>query len=265
MLKKITLCADDFGFNHDVSMGILRLAQQRRLSAISCMVNMQAFAALAPQLIALAPSVQIGLHFNLTEGYFLSQKNKKCFSLPELLLKTHARCVSRAVLQQELIAQLHCFKQHMGRWPDFIDGHQHVHQFPVIRSILLDVCQELLPNQSFFIRSVWPMYSVKPFQMKAHILTYTGSKALHGVLNKNALSHNPCFAGIYDFSAKRSYRELFVQWVRAVPDNTLIMCHPGEGLAVNDGIAQARCNEMTYFSSQEFIDDCEQEQVRLFS
>ena len=41
------------------------------------------------------------------------------------------------------------------------------------------------------------------------------------------------------------------------------MCHPGEGIDTSDAIAPARIKEMSYFSSDEFLEDCSAYNVKL--
>ena len=104
--KKIILCAHDFGLNPGVSQALLKLVRMRRLSAVSCMVNMPHFSLYAKELIAVSDNVEIGLHFNLTEGFFISQLDKLCYSLPELLAKTHLGLIAKAFIEDELKAQV---------------------------------------------------------------------------------------------------------------------------------------------------------------
>jgi predicted glycoside hydrolase/deacetylase ChbG (UPF0249 family) len=255
-LKKIILCADDFGLNTGVSEGVLKLAKMGRLSAVSCMVNASSFKFYAHELQNLSELVQIGLHFNLTEGFFLAHKEQHCFSLQSLLLKTHLRKIAFAFIKQEFLAQLDCFISIMGRAPEFIDGHQHVHQFPIIRDVLLELYSECLKASNVTIRSTYPLIFFPAFRFKNAVLAYTGGKALNKVLNHLNIPHNKCFAGIYDFSPTADYRSLFQHWLSLAPKNTLIMCHPGEGVSEGDVIAAARIKEMAYFSSDEFLEDC---------
>jgi chitin disaccharide deacetylase len=261
--KKITLCADDFGLSYGISQAILKLARMKRLSAVSCMVNTAHFSQCAKDLIALSDEVQIGLHFNLTEGFFISELDKRCFSLVELLAKTHLHLVAVPLIENELKAQLDCFIQIMGRWPDFIDGHQHIHQFPIIRTVLLKLYEQCLRPHQVFIRSTYPILSLSPYQFKSTILPHTGGKKLKKVLIQRNIAHNKWFGGIYDFSPTTNYRALFQQWLQRAPDDTLIMCHPGEGQQEADPIVQARQMEMAYFASNEFVEDCAHYQVQI--
>lgn len=261
--KKILLCADDFGLNPGVSQGILKLVRQNRLSAVSCMVNVPEFALQASELIALKDRVQIGLHFNLTEGCLLSRENRACFTLNRLLLKTQSRLISSALFGNEFHAQLDRFIEVVGSYPDFIDGHQHIHQLPVIRTILLKAYKERLQGRGIFVRSTYPALTLPQFRFKAAILAKTGGKQFHSLLKKEHIAHNKYFAGVYDFSPDANYRILFRQWLQRAADNTLIMCHPGEGRDSNDVIASARRIEMDYFLSDDFLHDCEEHRIQL--
>ncbi|WP_298626210.1 ChbG/HpnK family deacetylase [uncultured Legionella sp.] len=261
--KKILLCADDFGLNPGVSQGIVTLARQNRLSAVSCMVNLPEFSVWAQELIALKDRVKIGLHFNLTEGCLLSRKNRGCFTLNRLLLKTQSRLISPVLLACEFHAQLDRFIEVVDSYPDFIDGHQHIHQLPVIRTIILKAYKERLQDKGVFLRSTYPALTLPQFQFKAAILAKTGGKKFHSLLKKECIAHNKYFAGVYDFSPGANYRALFRQWLLRASDHTLIMCHPGDGRDNNDAIASARRLEMDYFLSDDFLHDCEEHRIQL--
>jgi chitin disaccharide deacetylase len=136
------------------------------------------------------------------------------------------------------------------------DGHQHVHQFPIIRTVLLKLYEQYLRPHPVSIRSTYPMIARSPYPFKSTVLSHTGGKKLRKALLRQNIAHNKCFGGIYDFSSQANYRALFQQWLHRAPNDTLLMCHPGEGLSENDPIAPARQLEMAYFSSEEFVADC---------
>ena len=75
-MKYFTLCADDFGYSTEVSQGILSLISIERLTATSCMTNMPDWKNSASKLIPYKDQIDIGLHFNLTEGEALSEDKK---------------------------------------------------------------------------------------------------------------------------------------------------------------------------------------------
>lgn len=261
--KTFILCADDFGFNSSVSSGILKLAEEQRISAVSCMVNLTDFRNHAKDLVNLKNKVQTGLHFNLTEGYFASKRGHPCFSLKDLLVKTHLRLLKPSFVTQEFNAQLDCYIENMGELPDFIDGHQHVHQFPGIRQVILSVYEQRLKGTGTWIRATYPHLILPQYQLKAQVLAFTGGRALSAQLTRLNIPHNPCFSGVYDFNPRSDYRKLFRQWLHLAAPYTLIMCHPGLAGKDPDVIAAARIKEMDYFLSDGFIEDCEEYQTIL--
>ncbi|KTD14552.1 cellobiose phosphorylase [Legionella gratiana] len=261
--KTVVLCADDFGLNSGVSEGILKLVCKKRLSAVSCMTNMPDFISYGQQLLFLKDQIKIGLHFNLTEGHLLFCPERKCFSLSELLIKSYMHSVKLSFIAQEFLAQLQQFTKIMHQLPDFIDGHQHVHQLPVIRKVMLDLYERRLKNNGTSIRSTWPSINLPQYGLKAKVLRFTGGKALTQQLIKFNIPHNRYFSGIYDFASDANYRDLFRKWLRLAEENTLIMCHPGESINTADSIAHARLNELNYFLSDAFLTDCNEHGVQL--
>ncbi|MCL9685472.1 ChbG/HpnK family deacetylase [Legionella maioricensis] len=258
--KTIVLCADDFGLNSGVSQGILKLVQMRRLSAVGCMTNMPDFNLHAKDLCALKREVQTGLHFNLTEGYFLSEPERPCFSLNNLLIKSHLHLLNLDLIAKEFNAQLDHFIQMMGEMPDFIDGHEHVHQFPGIRRVILDIYEQRIKPHRAWIRSTYPSITIFKYWFKGMILAMAGGRKLHAELKKLTIPHHHYFAGVYDFAPDADYPALFKHWLTLVPSDTLIMCHPGDCLIPS----MTRLIELNYFLSDEFVNDCQEHRVRLF-
>lgn len=262
-MKQIILCADDFGLNQGISQGILKLVHMGRLSAVSCMTNRDDFSKNAEALLSFKSTIQIGLHFNLTEGLLLSEPGKPCFDFKKLLLGTQLRCISPQWIARELGAQMNRYIEIMGAYPGFIDGHQHIHQLPIIRDVILKYYQQNLQDKGIRIRSTYPAVTLPKYRLKAKIMDATGGKTFHSLLKQNKILHNSWFSGVYDFSTLCSYRDVFKQWLNKAKSDTLIMCHPGEGNHPDDVIQAARLQEMTYFLSDAFLMDCDTYQVSL--
>ena len=163
----------------------------------------------------------------------------------------------------EFLAQLDQFVTTMQQLPDFIDGHQHVHQFPVIRRVILDLYEKRLKKNGTAIRATWPSINLPNYQFKAKVLAMTGGKALSKQLFKLDIPHNHYFSGIYNFAPDTNYRDLFRKWLHLAKEDTLIMCHPGEELTPQDNISAARFVELDYFASDHFINDCEEYAIHL--
>ena len=155
-LRRIVLCADDYGISPGVNEAIRDLIARGRLNATSAMV-------VAPSLtdaeaIALAelkrgmPQLQIGLHFTLTAPFrpasdaYTPLKQDAFLPLTTTLGSALIARLDRARVAQELRAQIGAFSQRFGFLPDYVDGHQHVQIFPQIRDAALTVMRDMLPN-----------------------------------------------------------------------------------------------------------------------
>lgn len=66
-MKRIILCADDYGQNDVISQAILNLIKKKRLTAVSCMVAGVDWARHAAMLAKVQDQIDVGLHVNLTE------------------------------------------------------------------------------------------------------------------------------------------------------------------------------------------------------
>ena len=144
-LKQILLCADDYAFCPKNSQSIRELILDKKINATSCMSDTKYWPQEANKLKELLKNIPkenqplIGLHFSLTEltissNYIKSLISSKNASLLELLIRSKLKLLSKKKISKILEYQLNNFIKHFGRYPDFIDGHQHVHQFPIIRS-----------------------------------------------------------------------------------------------------------------------------------
>jgi len=154
-MKRIIICADDYGQNPTISQAIVGLLQNNRISATSCLVTSPLWAEAALALKPLKNNADIGLHFNLTEGNPRSTSLTSFWPLKQLIIKSQLRQLDKAAIAAELHAQLDVFLKELGTYPDFIDGHQHIHQFPIIRDALLDVYEERLRQHNIYLRCTY--------------------------------------------------------------------------------------------------------------
>jgi predicted glycoside hydrolase/deacetylase ChbG (UPF0249 family) len=260
--KKIILCADDFGQNEVISQGIIQLVQNKRLNAVSCMVNGPAWPKYAKHLSE--TRVSAGLHLNFTLGHPLVRG-----VFPEFpsLLKLITLCylpfaLSQSWVKQEIKAQLLSFKEHFGCWPDFIDGHQHVHQLPIIRTGLLQVVKEL-GIQPWF-RITYSMKNVTKGSWKAYALMLLGGQTWRHLLQEQGYSFPPDFSGDYSFHEKAQFPQVLSKAIQGLSDGGLIMCHPAlAGDSTQDPIAKNRWMEYQYLESEQFLMDNAQKSIEL--
>ncbi|NCT82570.1 MAG: ChbG/HpnK family deacetylase [Comamonadaceae bacterium] len=259
-LRQLSVCADDYGLGPAIDRGILALAAQGRITALSCLVTPPRWASAGRALRDCA--VATGLHFNLTEGEPLSpQLRRRWPRFPGLGALMAQAFLGRlpAALDQEFQLQLRRFVAVTGRAPDFIDGHQHVHALPGVRPILLEAAYGLgLPLRSTG-RVTGP-----GFAFKRRVIEACGGRALSAEMQARHLPAASALLGVYDFDPRADYRALVRGWLRTAPDGALLFCHPALGQPdAGDPIAAARANEMAYLASEAFALDLAEFGVRL--
>jgi predicted glycoside hydrolase/deacetylase ChbG (UPF0249 family) len=267
MTRTLALCADDYGQSAAISAGILRLARAGRLNGISCLVNGGSWKSDAPVLQGLPATVQIGLHFNLTEGRPLSTRLAQRWPrLPphaRLLLRSQLGLLPRGLLRGEFHAQLRAFLDATGSSPAYLDGHQHVHALPLIRGLVLDAAEHMRPVPA--VRSTGRILG-PGFAFKRRVIEFCGGRDLSRELVQRELAHNVALMGVYDFS-DTDYRALMQAWLAQVPpEGALLFCHPGEAQQAGgppDAIAAARVRELAYLASPAFTQDLAQAGVVL--
>ncbi|HJW12718.1 MAG TPA: ChbG/HpnK family deacetylase, partial [Albitalea sp.] len=250
----LAVCADDFGLSPGVSAGIARLAQARRLTAVSCLTNGPHWRAASALLPA---TVDAGLHFNLSDGVPLSPELRALWprfpSLPRLIALAHLHALPGAAIAAELAAQWAAFSDASGRAPAFVDGHQHVHHLPQVRDALLAAVEAATPRP--VVRSA--AHVLGPgFAFKRAVIAGTGARTLQRELVRRGIAHNAHLIGVYDF--RGDYRAQMQRWLAQVPpEGALLFCHPGDADAsgVADPIAAARPREAAYFASDAFAAD----------
>ncbi len=258
-MKKIVLCADDYGQNQSISQAIITLLEKKRLSATSCMTTSSLWPVHAKWLQPLVDQADMGLHFNLTEGKPLSGKlagSHGFLPLSKLVLKAYWRLLNRSAIEAELHAQLDAYEAAMGRMPDFIDGHQHIHQLPVIRQALLNVYEKRLRMTNSYVRCVHHPRSYGQMNVKRLIIQLLGASAFKKMLVKHKIPHNASFAGIYPFTDSKQYARFFPRFLAQISEGGVIMCHPGLASVDGDSIAKARYDEFLYLDSDQFVLDC---------
>lgn len=237
------MCADDFGLAPAVDDAILQLAHGGCLTATSCLVDGPSFAGNARHL-AVAP-LKPGLHLNFTESFPASTLN---MPLAVLMRKAWLRQLDPVAVRREIARQLDGFEQVLGRPPDYVDGHQHVHQFPVIRDALLaELRCRYAPGYYPWLRYTGPAgLAGIPWRqrMKAYTISVLGAAPFRKLARSAGFSLNRAFLGVYDFSADEGgYARLVNTWLRNAQPGDLFMCHPATGAVPGDALGDQRALE----------------------
>ena len=258
MDKRIILCADDYGQNEAISEGILTLARSARINALSCIVNVPYWVEASQALSDIRSSTYIGLHLNLTDGASFE-------SLSALIKKAYLKQLNVQAIAAEIESQINEFVHAMDAYPDFIDGHQHVHQLPVVRDALLLVYKRM--GLQAFIRNTtngWhDLWSLHGFP-KRPLIALLGGIVLRRALVKQRIACNLSFSGIYPFHQSPLYRRHFNQFLTQIHDGGLIMCHPGDPSDdLSDPLSPYRHHELNYFLSDAFLSDLKTSSTQL--
>jgi len=248
----IVICADDFGLEAGVDQAIVALAEQARISATGCLVQAPGFALAAQALKTL--SIDLGLHLNLTEP--LGQKGL-CLPLPQLLFRAYARTLSKQAIAEQIETQLDLFELHLGRSPDFIDGHLHVHQFPMIRELLIQIVQRRYAQHLPWLRDTRPspLSGHLPYmqRLKAWLIGALGAKSLARLAQRAGIQSNQAFAGAYDFDRPHpAYETMLCAWLEQADSNLLLMVHPAKHASLGLAFGQDRIEEFRVLSSERF-------------
>lgn len=248
-VKRVLVCADDFGLHPAVDEGILNLAEKGRLSAASCLVDGPSFVDDASAL--LASGLQCGLHLNFTETMGAAAM---CMPLGRLIGAAWLRRLDAASVRAEIARQLDRYEDVMARPPDYVDGHQHVHQFPLIREALLD---ELLQRYSAAglpwlrnTRAAPQGRAPMGIRHKARIIALLGAGSLCRLAREHGFRMNHGFLGVYGFGGGADgYARLLRVWLAAARDGDLVMCHPASEAVPGDPLGDQRVAEYRVWAS----------------
>lgn len=258
--RRLTVCADDYGLGPAVDRGILALAGQGRITALSCLVTSPRWPSSGAALQGCGAAA--GLHVNLTEGEPLSPALRRQWPrFPSL-----GRLIAQALLGRlpaavgdEFQAQLHRFLAVRDQAPAFIDGHQHVHALPGVRPFVLAAARQLGVPLRNTGRVLGP-----GFAFKRGVIAACGGRALAAEAQGCGVPMPTALVGVYDFDARADYRRHLRGWLQAAPDGALLFCHPALGEPDRgDAIAPARAREMAYLGSEAFADDLREAGIRL--
>lgn len=262
--RQIWLCADDYGISPGVNRAIRDLIERGRLNATSAMVVGPALgrdeAGALNAAAASSPRCAIGLHATLTAPFrpltmhFRPIDGGMFLPFPKLLRSGLMGRLDHEVIRTELLVQLRTFGELFGRAPDFVDGHQHAQLYPGVRDAFLAAVKEAAPNawvrqcgrnQPFLRRLRTP---------KALVLDMLSAQFRRRAARAR-VAFNPAFAGAYDFSGKPDFAALMEQFLEGLPDNGLIMCHPGsvDDVLVNlDPLTVQREREYAFLRGDHF-------------
>ncbi|MDM0038965.1 ChbG/HpnK family deacetylase [Variovorax sp. J22G21] len=250
-MQEICICADDFGLGAGVNTAVVDLAERGKISATSGMVRRSAWVDGARMLRRIAPEqLEVGLHLDLTRP---SQGDGAEPGLAGLLLQTYTRTVFVEGLRSDVCDQLTRFEDAMGCAPAFIDGHRHVHQFPVVREVLVEEISRRYPTSPPWLRSTEPGGPLRREGLKARMIHALGGSTLQQQARSRGIPCSRGLLGVYDFDGDAgAYRSRLDYWLRTARTGDVLMCHPSAAPFAADPHANARLQEYEELGAIDF-------------
>ena len=250
-IKRVVLCADDFAVHGPASHGIVRLAAMGRLSATSAMVLSPRWPQDVALLHELRGQMDVGLHLDWTSDFALDAGHG--VSLGSAMIKGLLGGFDRKLARTVIERQLDAFESQWKASPDFVDGHQHVHQFAGIRVALVQVLRTRYGGTGPYLRlSRAPAGRA---DLKSRIVAVMGAGALEFIAKRAHLTVACALSGMYNFAGNQAqYAQRMRGWLQAAPEGSIIMCHPAQSQHDMDAIGAARVREYEYLGSPEFGD-----------
>jgi len=227
--------ADDFGLSGRVNAGILSAHRQGILTSTSLVACGSAVDE-AIELARSAPDLDVGVHLTLiaerpilpaeTIPTLTNQEGRFLGSAGAFMKRLLGRGVSLGEVHRELDAQISYLVEH-GVRISHLDGHQHLHMAPGIRSVVGELARKWRVPA---IR--YPAESVRPYMVKDP--RHWGRVVELLVLNsfcRRAPADDAVrpdhFVGFY-FGGRLSKRNLLTALARLPSRGTCeLMCHPG--------------------------------------
>ncbi len=237
------ICADDYGLSDSVDDAVIELIQNNRLTATSCIVNCQNVKSSISRLKEYINKIDIGLHLLLTDEKPLSNQkadgalvdhNGRLNSFWNLTAKTYLKSIQSTSAYNEIRSQIEVFSDLFGQMPDFIDGHQHVQQLPVIREALVKVIKDMNFYPYLRIASLpgdWMISELFRFSPKLTfnnmMINFPGKRA-GKLFRKNGFRSNRYLLGYFHRNCPATFSEIFRLYSNINPiDKDIFFCHPG--------------------------------------
>lgn len=260
----VLVCADDFAMTNGISRAIIELAEANRISATSAITTTSHWFSHATWVARVRSQIAVGLHLNLTLGQPLTAMptlapGRRFPGVGLLTMKAMTRRIDREELYAEIDRQFSAFESELGFPPDHVDGHQHVHVLPIIRTVLLEVL-----IKRYGENPIKPLVRV-PTDRLYHALQRGRAQRKAMTLNtlatgfRAAVKHagfdcNDGFSGVTSFEPTAVEADFAAAATNLAPRH-MVMCHPGyadEELTRIDPVTDRRQRELEILTQTGF-------------
>ncbi|WP_029007602.1 ChbG/HpnK family deacetylase [Azospirillum halopraeferens] len=256
----VILCADDYGLAPGVGVAIRDLIGRGRLTATSCMTVCPFWPEEAERLKPLAGLADVGLHLTLTDQAPLGPMpvlapRGRLPPLAVLMRRAFAGRLDAAEIAAEVDRQVAAFTAAFGAPPAYIDGHQHVHQLPVVREAVVAALARLPGAYVRLCREPRTAVVRRGVAVAKTLLISELGGGLAALARAAGIPANDGFRGVYDFGGRAGLAELMPRFLDRPQGRTLVMVHPGipdDALRAADTLVEPRAAEYDYLGGSAF-------------
>ena len=247
------LCADDFGMNKAISEGILNLIKKRKINSVSCLVTTDCWEKESEKLKPFLSKIEVGLHLSLTHPKAFGFPKQSLYSL---VRKSYCGKLDKKQIILEFLKQMECFRKYMGKMPDYVDGHEFCHHFPVIREALVEMARQYsFKKKNIYIRVFRPkcLLTINFFPVWFfNQLASLPSRMLIKILTNTGLSFNDGLLGFHPYFIKPE--KYFSYYLKIRPsEKDIFFCHPGlYSEDISDTLRHYRFQIYNFMMSPEF-------------
>lgn len=256
---RLAIVADDFGMTLPISQGIIKAIAAGTVRSASIMSNSPDFEASMDELMAAKIRPDVGFHATLTWGRpvldpkdipTLVDKKGGFFSKGELFIRIVLGLVSADDVLKELRAQCDKLSKLLPQITH-LDGHHHVHTFPVIREVIERVAREFgIPIVRAPCEGFWsPWHRAIARRLPVMFLKASSPAYWRG---RGFLSTDH-FGG-FSLGGRPDLRRRWAEILARMPSGTTgIMVHPGFASEDDDCYSKEREEELNILGDPSFV------------
>jgi predicted glycoside hydrolase/deacetylase ChbG (UPF0249 family) len=279
--RLLLVVADDYGIGAGVSLGILELALQGRVTASVLLVTSPHAEAAVRAWERAGRPMALGWHPCLTLDRPVLPPDRVpslvnaaggFWPLGQFLGRLLRGRVRAADVEAELRAQLRRFEELTGFPPPVVNSHHHVQVFPPVGVVLQRLFDGARPKPYLRrVREPWTMLARVPGARAKRLLLSAFGRRDGRRLERSGFPGNDWVIGITD-PACVADRRFLERWLSRVPGRVVeLTCHPGHldlsligrDCSPQDGQLQRRVFEYELLSEPEFPDACRRSGFRL--
>ena len=225
------IVADDFGLCEKHDKVIIGLIKHKKINAVSVMVHHDLKSSKRIDSLKVENNLAIGLHLNFT---IILPKNNITNTSSKLLLNNLILKNNNKIITQNIQFQIKLFEEIFDKFPDFIDGHEHIHIFPNIFKVLTKILTSRSLPSKFWVRSPAPSTLSDLYReyqnagIKVIIISFFGILARKKLKSLN-LKSNMNFIGFLKLNiTSKNFEKIYNNNLSLLKNNMTLMVHPGD-------------------------------------